>query len=111
MLFSVGTTPCTTFEGMDDPLYMPRRNILVDDAEAPSDIDNLRPGSEEPFTVDRDIVMFTFWFMPAVPIESIRLTRSTNVESMSVSFIRPDSRSSRPVVVDDVSIVSSTFKR
>ena len=90
-----------TFDGMDDSLYMPRRNIVVDGIVAPDDIDNIRPGSNDPYIVDKDEVNITLWTMPAIRYESVRLTTSTNVEDFSVSYIGPDSNDA--IVVTDVS--------
>ena len=89
-------------EGMDDPQLVPEENIRVDNEEAPSDISDIRPDSDSPFSVDEDKVTIIVWFMPAVPIKSVRLPTSRNVESFTVKYIRPSSSSSDSTLVEKV---------
>ena len=90
-------------DGMDSPQLIPADQIQVDDNEAPDDIEDIRPNSAQPFTVDQNRITFVFWFMPAVPIKSIELVTSNNVESITVKYIKPTSATSNTVAVVRVS--------
>ncbi|KAH3783073.1 hypothetical protein DPMN_161001 [Dreissena polymorpha] len=50
----------------------------------------LRPNSLRPFSVDKDAFTVKIWFMPAIPIESVKLPTAENVKSITVEFVRPD---------------------
>jgi hypothetical protein len=96
-------------DGMDEPLFMPRRNIRVDGNEAPEDIDNLRPNSRRPFEVDQDSVVIILWFMPAIPIESFRMVTFDNVESITVWFVTTTGRRTRRVLAVEVCCLLSSY--
>jgi hypothetical protein len=98
---SVYTTECTISEGMDEPQFIPNNNIRDDkDDKVPKDVENLRPDSKKPFSVNVDKITLKIWFMPAVRLASIRLISPDNVDSITVWYIKPTSRTSResPVV-------------
>jgi hypothetical protein len=98
---SVHTTECTISEGMDEPQFIPNNNIRDDkDDKVPKDVENLRPDSNKPFSVNVDKITLKIWFMPAVRLASIRLISPENVDSITVWYIKPTSRTSResPVV-------------
>jgi hypothetical protein len=98
---SVYTTECTISEGMDEPQFIPNNNIRDDkDDKVPKDVENLRPDSNKPFSVNVDKITLKIWFMPAVRLASIRLISPENVDSITVWYIKPTSRTSResPVV-------------
>ena len=77
--------------------------IVDEDDEMPDNVGDLRPGRRRPFTVDQNRITLKFWFMPAVPVESVRLPTSENVDSFSVSYVRPSQPNSE-VGVADVSV-------
>lgn len=84
------TTRCAVVDGMDDPLFIPDK-MIVDENDRPlANAGDLRPDSRRPFEVNRNRITIKFWFMPAVPIESIRLPTAENVDSFSVSYVRPN---------------------
>ena len=75
---------------MEDPLFIPDK-MIVDENDRPLvNAKNLRPNSVRPYEVDQTRATIKFWFMPAVPIESIRLPTAENVVSFSVSYVRPN---------------------
>ena len=75
---------------MEDPLFTPDK-MIVDENDRPLvNAKNLRPNSVRPYEVDQTRATIKFWFMPAVPIESIRLPTAENVVSFSVSYVRPN---------------------
>lgn len=94
-------------EGMNEPQLIPADNIRTDDNnETPNRVkNNLRPNSDTPFTVDAESITMKFWFMPAIPIESVQLVTFKNVESITVSYIKPESAVSKEVKVVTVSIL------
>jgi hypothetical protein len=88
---------------MDEPLFIPNKNIRDDDGEKiEDDVEMLRPGSSRPFSVNkrRNRIVFRIWFMPAVRLSSIQLLNPRNVDSITVWYIKPSSKTSkeRPVV-------------
>ena len=93
MCTSVITTRCAVSDGMENPQYIPDESIVTVDDETPDQVGRLRPSSVVPFTVDRNRIKLKFWFMPDVPVESVFLRRFENVKSFSVSYVRPDQRS------------------
>jgi hypothetical protein len=98
-------TVCTMVEGMKDPQFIPAKNIRAENDKTPKDVDNLRPDSKTPFSVNGPKYLIKIWFMPEIPIESFKLINPKNVESMTVWYIKPSSRTSREVKVVTVSIL------
>ena len=82
------TTRCAVDDGMTNPQYIPNENIVDMDDETPDDVGKLRPDSDRPFVVDKNQIKLKFWFMPAVPVESVRLPTFVNVKSFTVSYVR-----------------------
>ena len=103
----ITTSTCTMVEGMNEPQLIPADNIRTDNNnETPNRVkNNLRPNSETPFTVNDESITLKFWFMPAIPIESVQLVTSDNVKSITVSYIKPESAVSRAVKVVTVRIL------
>lgn len=108
---SPSTTPCNVVEGMDDPLYIPNRNIRYEDDEIPDRVQRLRPDSENPFSVNKGTVTLKVWFMPAVRISSFKVIKPENVESITVWYIKSTSRTSKSRPVVQVSRIYSINKK
>lgn len=98
------TTRCEVVEGMDDPQFIPDNMIKVDGKMMPDSPGNLRPDSARPFRVNQNRITVRFTFQPSVPVESVRLPTSMNVESFTVEYVRP-SRPNDKVPVADVSLL------
>ena len=94
-------------EGMNEPQLIPADNIRTDNNnETPNRVkNNLRPNSETPFTVNDESITLKFWFMPAIPIESVQLVTSDNVGLITVSYIKPESAVSNDINVVTVRIL------
>jgi hypothetical protein len=87
---------------MDNPQLIPDSNIEVNDEVAPENIADIRPDSRNPFRVTTNTVTIRFIFENITPLASISLPTSTNVASMTVTFVQPGPRR-RPVVRVQVS--------
>ena len=96
------TTVCNIDEGMDEPQYIPNKNIRDENDKVPEDVGMLRPGSNKPFSVNRNKILLKVWLMPARRIASVRLIRPTNVDSITVWYIKPTSKTSRERPVAEV---------
>lgn len=94
------TTVCTVEEGMDEPQYIPNENIKDPNDRVPNNVNGLRPGNKNPFTVNRPTYTVRLLFQPAIPAESLKLIRPTNVDTLSVWYISPRRPNSRIEVVD-----------
>lgn len=81
-------------------MFIPTSNIDVD-GETPTNADNLRPESDDPFVVNSNSVTITFEFTTPARTESVRLPTNENVESFTVEYIEPGSTS--PETVEEVS--------
>ncbi|WAQ93605.1 TSP1-like protein [Mya arenaria] len=99
---SVMTTRCEVEEGMDEPQYIPDDKIVDVDDETPDDVGKLRPNSNRPFVADKNKLIIKFWFMPAVPVESVRLPTADNVDYFTVSYLRPRQGTPEVVVASEV---------
>ncbi|XP_053374145.1 uncharacterized protein LOC128546814 [Mercenaria mercenaria] len=86
---------------MDEPKFIPDRNIRDNDNRPIKDADNLRPRNNNPFTVDRNTVTIRFVFNPAIPVESLKMIRPNNVDSITVTYISPRNSRPKPVVEDE----------
>ena len=96
------TTVCNIDEGMDEPQYIPNKNIRDENDKVPEDVGMLRPGSNRPFSVNRNTILLKVWLMPARRLASVRLIRPDNVEYITVWYIRPTSKTSRERPVAEV---------
>ena len=96
------TTVCNIDEGMDEPQYIPNKNIRDENDKVPDDVGMLRPDSNKPFSVNRNRILLKVWLMPARRLASVRLIRPDNVESITVWYIRPTSKTSRERPVAEV---------
>ena len=103
------TTVCTVEEGMDNPKYIPDRNIRNPNGRTPEDADRLRPSSRRPYTVDRNREIIRFLLNPARPVESLELVNPENVRDFTVRYVRPG-RPQNPVTVVEVQIFHSSNK-
>ncbi|XP_052806624.1 uncharacterized protein LOC128235873 [Mya arenaria] len=105
---TTATTPYTTSSdvrlknGMDEPQYIPDDKIVDVDDETPDDVGKLRPNSNRPFVADKNKLIIKFWFMPAVPVESVRLPTADNVDYFTVSYLRPRQGTPEVVVASEV---------
>ena len=103
--YGTPTTVCTVEEGMDNPKYIPDRNIRNPNGRTPEDADRLRPSSRRPYTVDRNREIIRFLLSPARPIESLELVNPENVRDFTVRYIRPG-RPGNPVTVVEVLLIT-----
>ena len=90
-------------EGMDDPLYIPDDQILVDDKKNQNDAPKLRPTSNRPFVTDKDVLTVRIWIMPAARIKSAELVTFTNVDTFDVYYVKPG-KSSKEVLYEEVCV-------
>ena len=87
---------------MDDSLFIRRKNIVNEDDEVPKGVDKLRTTSDEPFSVKKDSIRLKFWLMPAVRVSSVSLVNPRNVDSYTVSYIKPSTKASKERIVAEV---------
>ena len=91
-------------EGMDEPLFIPERNIDVD-GSTPTNVADLRPGSNNPFVVNQNTVTITFTYTTPAKTDTVKLTTSENVESFTVKYTEPGSNTPVTVVTVSNSVV------
>lgn len=103
------TTVCTVEEGMDEPKFIPDNNIRDNKGRVPDNVQRLRPGSKNPFTVDKDTVTIRFLFNPAIPVESLELIQPKNVDSITVTYRTPRKPNQDQPVVEVISSLTHCF--
>jgi hypothetical protein len=93
-------------DGMDEPVYVPDNQIVIDDASNEKNVKNLRPNSKNPLVVKKDVITIKVWIMPEARISSANLVTSKNVKSYDVYYVKPG-RASRDVPYREVIIVGT----
>jgi hypothetical protein len=107
-VYGTPTTVCTVEEGMDEPKFIPDRNIRDKNNRVPENVDRLRPRNRRPYTVDTNTVTIRFLFEPAIPVESLKLINPDNVDSIEVTYISPRRPNQEVPVVE---VIITLFNR
>ena len=96
MIIFILATPCAMIDGMNEPVYVPDDQIIIDDESNLKNVKNLRPNSKNPLEVRKNVITIKLWIMPEARISSANLVTAKNVKSYDVYYVKPG-RASRDV--------------